>query len=100
MKEFIISSEQYERILNIFLIEWKYFKYLLNGDGLSFVELYYDYVEKIYNKEIPLSKIANKARVKQSINEYKKKLICLIKVLIDCLLHWYLFKQIQSKINK
>ena len=27
-------------------------KHLLNGDGLSFVELYYDYVEKIYNKEI------------------------------------------------
>jgi DNA polymerase, archaea type len=47
-------------------------KYLLSGDGLSFVELYYDYVEKIYNKEIPLSKIANKARVKQSINDYKK----------------------------
>ena len=47
-------------------------KYLLDGDGLSFVELYYDYVEKIYNKEIPLSKIANKARVKQSINDYKK----------------------------
>jgi len=47
-------------------------KHLLNGDGLSFVELYYDYVEKIYNKEIPLSKIANKARVKQSVNDYKK----------------------------
>jgi DNA polymerase elongation subunit (family B) len=47
-------------------------KYLLNGDGLSFVELYYDYVSKIYNKEIPLSKIANKARVKMSVNDYKK----------------------------
>jgi DNA polymerase elongation subunit (family B) len=47
-------------------------KYLLNGDGHSFVELYYNYVDKIYNKEIPLSKIANKARVKQSIDEYKK----------------------------
>jgi DNA polymerase elongation subunit (family B) len=47
-------------------------KHLLNGDGLSFLELYYDYVEKIYNKEIPLSKIANKARVKQSVNDYKK----------------------------
>ena len=47
-------------------------KHLLNGDGHSFVELYYDYVEKIYNKEIPLSKIANKARVKQSVNDYKK----------------------------
>jgi DNA polymerase elongation subunit (family B) len=46
-------------------------KYLLAGDGLSFLELYYDYVEKIYNKEIPLSKIANKARVKQSVKDYK-----------------------------
>ena len=47
-------------------------KYLLNGDGLAFVELYYDYVNKIYNKEIPLSKIANKSRVKQSVEDYKR----------------------------
>ena len=47
-------------------------KYLLSGDGHSFVELYYEYVEKIFNKEIPLAKIANKARVKQSIEDYKK----------------------------
>lgn len=39
---------------------------------MSFVELYYSYVEKIFNKEIPLSKIANKSRVKQSVSEYKK----------------------------
>ncbi len=47
-------------------------KYLLNGDGLSFVELYNTYIEKICNNEIPLSKIANKARVKASVNDYKK----------------------------
>jgi hypothetical protein len=47
-------------------------KFLLDGDGHSFIELYYDYVNKIYNKEIPLSKIASKARVKQSISDYKK----------------------------
>lgn len=47
-------------------------KYLLDGDGHSFLELYYTYVNKIYNKEIPLSKIANKARVKQGVEEYKK----------------------------
>jgi DNA polymerase elongation subunit (family B) len=47
-------------------------KYLLDGDGLSFVELYYKYVGMIYNQEIPLAKIANKSRVKQSVNEYKK----------------------------
>jgi DNA polymerase elongation subunit (family B) len=45
---------------------------LLNGDGLGFVELYYKYVELIYNKKIPLSKIANKARVKQTVSDYKK----------------------------
>jgi hypothetical protein len=47
-------------------------KYLLNGDGLSFIELYYEYVEKIHNKQIPLAKIANKSRVKQSVEDYKK----------------------------
>ena len=47
-------------------------KYLLDGDGLSFVELYYKYVGMIYNQEIPLAKIANKSRVKQSVNEYRK----------------------------
>jgi hypothetical protein len=45
---------------------------LLNGDGLSFVELYYEYVELIFNKKIPLSKIANKARVKQTVSDYRK----------------------------
>lgn len=48
------------------------FVHLLNGDGLSFVNLYYEHLTKIYNKEIPLAKIANKARVKQSVADYKK----------------------------
>ena len=65
-----IKSKKLQQYVVEFLDEG--LKYLLNGDGLSFVELYYDYVEKIYNKEIPLSKIANKARVKQTIDEYKK----------------------------
>jgi len=34
--------------------------------------LYYDYIGKIYRQEIPLAKIANKARVKQSVDAYKK----------------------------
>jgi DNA polymerase elongation subunit (family B) len=46
-------------------------KHLLNGDGHAFVELYYEYVEKIYNKKIPLAKIANKSKMKQTIDEYK-----------------------------
>ena len=48
------------------------FKYLLDGDGQSFIDLYYRYVEMIYRQEIPLAKIANKSRVKQSVSDYKK----------------------------
>lgn len=48
------------------------FKYLLDGDGTSFINLYYDYIDKLYNHQIPLVKLANKARVKMSIEEYKK----------------------------
>ncbi len=46
--------------------------HLLNGDGVEFLNLYYETIEKIYNKQIPLTKIANKARVKQSVEDYKK----------------------------
>ena len=44
---------------------------LLDGKGHEFLDFYYSYVEKIYNREIPLSKVANKSRVKQSIKDYK-----------------------------
>ena len=65
-----IKSKKLQQYVVEFLDEG--LKHLLNGDGVSFIELYYDYVNKIYNKEIPLSKIANKARVKQSIDDYKE----------------------------
>ena len=47
-------------------------KLMLDGKGHEFLELYYSYIEKIYNKDIPLAKIANKSRVKQSVDDYKK----------------------------
>ena len=47
---------------------------LLDGDGFGFVQEYYETVEMIYNQEIPLSKIANKARVRISVEDYKKKM--------------------------
>ena len=50
----------------------KSLRMLLDGKGHEFLDYYYEYVEVIYNREIPISKIANKARVKQSIEEYKK----------------------------
>lgn len=65
-----IKSKKLQQYIVEFLDEG--LKFLLNGDGLSFVELYYSYVQKICNKEIPLSKIANKSRVKQGIEDYKK----------------------------
>jgi hypothetical protein len=65
-----IKSKKLQQYVVEFLDEG--LKHLLNGDGVSFIELYYDYVNKIHNKEIPLSKIANKSRVKQSIEDYKK----------------------------
>jgi DNA polymerase elongation subunit (family B) len=48
-------------------------KMLLDGDGKSFIEYYYEYLQKIYDKQIPLAKIAQKAKVKQSISDYKVK---------------------------
>jgi DNA polymerase elongation subunit (family B) len=65
-----IKSKKLQQYVVEFLDEG--FKHLLSGDGLSFVELYYRYVDLIYNKKIPLSKIANKSRVKQSIEDYIK----------------------------
>ena len=49
-------------------------KMLLKGDGKEFVEYYYEYLQTIYDKKIPLSKIAQRAKVKLSIDEYKKRL--------------------------
>ena len=65
-----IKSKKIQKYVEEFLDEG--LPFLMDGDGLSFIELYYSYVNKIYNKEIPLAKIANKARVKQTVEEYKK----------------------------
>ena len=46
---------------------------LLNGDGKSFVDLYYDTVDRIFNQQVPLYKIASKAKVKITKGAYIKK---------------------------
>jgi hypothetical protein len=48
-------------------------KMLLEGNGQSFVEWYYEYLEVIFNQQIPLMKIAQRAKVKLSIEDYKKR---------------------------
>ena len=45
---------------------------LLHNKGKEFLELYYDYVEKIYNMQIPLKDIASVGKIKTSIKEYKE----------------------------
>jgi DNA polymerase elongation subunit (family B) len=49
-------------------------KMLLEGNGQAFVEYYYEYLQKIFDKQIPLSKIAQRAKVKLSVDDYKKRL--------------------------
>lgn len=43
---------------------------LLRKKGQEFIESYYDYIEKIYNYQIPLKMIASKGKIKKSIEEY------------------------------
>lgn len=45
---------------------------LLAGNGKGFLESYYDYIEKIYNYQIPLRDIASKGKIKKTIAEYKE----------------------------
>ena len=48
-------------------------KMLLEGKGQEFVEWYYEYVQKIFDQEIPLMKVAQRAKVKLSLSDYDKR---------------------------
>ncbi len=45
---------------------------LLHGKGEDFLNFYYDYIEKIYNMQIPLKDIATVGKIKTSIDTYKQ----------------------------
>jgi hypothetical protein len=45
-------------------------KQLLKGEGQEFVEWYYEYLQKIWDKQIPLMQIAQRAKVKLTIKDY------------------------------
>jgi DNA polymerase elongation subunit (family B) len=49
-------------------------KMLLKGEGQEFIEYYYEYLQKIFDQKIPLSKIAQRAKVKLTLDDYKKRL--------------------------
>ena len=48
-------------------------KLLLDDKGYEFIELYYEHVNRIFNYEIPLLKIASKSKVKITMDAYNKK---------------------------
>jgi hypothetical protein len=48
-------------------------KLLLEGKGKEFVEYYYEYLQKIFDKQIPLMKIAQRAKVKLTMDDYRKR---------------------------
>lgn len=50
-------------------------KHLLYGEGYEFIQLYNETVEKIYNCQIPLVKIASKANVKDTLSTYKADML-------------------------
>ena len=51
----------------------KGFELILHGKGKEFVDYYYDYAENIRYMRIPLKKIANKSKIKNTIGAYKKR---------------------------
>jgi DNA polymerase elongation subunit (family B) len=64
-----IKSKKLPLYIEVFLD--KGVKLLLEGKGDEFVEWYYEYVEIIFNMQIPLKRIASRAKVKISIDDYK-----------------------------
>jgi DNA polymerase elongation subunit (family B) len=48
-------------------------KLVMEDRPAEFVEYYYEYLTKIYNKQIPLKKIASKSNIKQTIESYKNR---------------------------
>lgn len=71
----LVGNSVKSKKMSVYIEEFlgKSIRMLLDGDGHSFIKYYYEYVDKIYNYQIPLVKIATKAKVKLSIPEYKKK---------------------------
>lgn len=43
---------------------------LLHGNGYKFLSNYYDYIDKIYNYQIPIKDIASKGSIKKSLKDY------------------------------
>lgn len=64
-----IKSKKLPLYIEVFLD--KGIRLLLEGKGQEFIEWYYEYLQKIFDKQIPLKQIAQRAKVKLSIDDYK-----------------------------
>lgn len=73
----LVGNSIKSKKMSVYIEEFlgKAIRMLLDGDGYSFINYYYEYVDKIYNFQIPLVKIATKAKVKLGVPEYKKKML-------------------------
>ncbi len=71
----LVGNSVKSKKMSVYIEEFlgKAIRLLLDGDGHSFIQYYHEYVDRIYNYQIPLVKIASKAKVKTTISEYKKK---------------------------
>ena len=71
----LVGNSIKSKKMSVYIEEFlaKAIRMLLDGDGYSFIQHYHEYVDKIYNYQIPLVKIASKAKVKATISDYKKK---------------------------
>ena len=66
-----LKSDKLQTYLEIFIN--KGVKLLLNNKPKEFINYYYEYLEKIYNKQMPLSHMANKSKVKLTKQQYIKR---------------------------
>jgi uncharacterized repeat protein (TIGR02059 family) len=59
----LVGNSVKSKKMSVYIEEFlgKGIRMLLDGDGHSFINFYYEYVDKIYNFQIPLVKIATKA---------------------------------------
>ena len=72
-----IKSKKMPEYISKFLE--KGIRQLLRKKGQEFIESYYDYIDKIYNYQIPLKLIASKGKIKKSIEQYKEDCLTITK---------------------
>lgn len=71
----LVGNSVKSKKMSVYIEEFlgKGIRMLLDGDGYNFIKHYHDYVDKIYNYQIPLVKMASKAKIKSTLSDYKKK---------------------------